>query len=157
MILDSMPLGLTIFLALGGSAMIGYVVTQVCVAIHHKGEKYRKMVKKCKQDEMREVMEDVNRPTNEKIDKMDSKLDANTKGTVTLLRDRMKASLDDCRNKGFASATDKANWHELYDSYKDLGGNHFIEYVNQWRDEMDGFPLEIKSRSRKRKKIKKVN
>ena len=64
------------------------------------------------------------------ISEIKEDLAANTVGTVTILRDRMKAILDECRKDGFASTGTKGNWHELYSTYKSLGGNHFKEYVD---------------------------
>ena len=64
----------------------------------------------------------------------------NTKGTVTLLRNDMKKSLDYCKRQGYASSSDKANWHELYNTYTELGGNHFKEFVDAWKRELDELP-----------------
>lgn len=146
-----MPVWLQILLALGGSAVISYVFTQFCISIHHKTDKYKAMVKREKQDEMREVMQQEMQPLSDKVDAIDRKLGDNTAGTITMLRDRMKCSLNYCRKQGYASASDKANWHELYNSYRELGGNHFREYVDQWKDEMDSLPLEKPSKPRRKK------
>jgi hypothetical protein len=66
----------------------------------------------------------------------------------------MKAILDDCREKGFASTGTKGNWHELYSTYKSLGGNHFKEYVDAWKEELEELPTTAPSKSRKGKAIK---
>lgn len=88
-----------------------------------------------------------NAPINAKLDnitkdieEMKSDLADNTKGTVTLLRNDMKKSLDYCKRQGYASTSDRANWHELYNTYKNLGGNHFKEYVDAWKEEFDELP-----------------
>ena len=52
----------------------------------------------------------------------------------------MKAALIDYRQQGYVSASDKANWTEMYNTYRDLGGNHFKEYVDAWKDEVDQLP-----------------
>jgi len=64
----------------------------------------------------------------------------NTKGTVTILRNDMKKSLDFCKRQGYASSSDRANWHELYNTYGELGGNHFKEFVDAWKQEFDSLP-----------------
>jgi len=64
----------------------------------------------------------------------------NTKGTVTILRNDMKKSLDYCKRQGYASSSDRANWHELYNTYGELGGNHFKEFVDAWKAELDALP-----------------
>ena len=99
-------------------------------------------VKKEKQEEMREVIVSELAPIKEEISKIGNQMELNTTGTITLLRDRMKCSLNYCLKQGWASTTDKANWLELYKSYKDLGGNHFREYVDQWKYEMENLPSE---------------
>lgn len=67
-------------------------------------------------------------------------LAANTEGTVTSLRDRMHCSYKYCEKQGYATPSDKANWNELYNTYRKLGGNHFKEYVDQWKNAMDSLP-----------------
>ena len=98
-------------------------------------------------NDVREVLREENKPLEDKIDQlttvtneMKGDLADNTVGTVTILRDRMKAILDDCRDKGYASPGTKANWHELYTTYGNLGGNHFREYVDQWKTTLDNLP-----------------
>ena len=68
----------------------------------------------------------------------------NTEGTVTILRNDMKKSLDFYKERGYASSNDKANWMELYNTYGKLGGNHFKEYVDEWKKEIEGLPLRKK-------------
>lgn len=77
-----------------------------------------------------------------------SNLALNTEGTVTILRNDMKKSLDFYKDRGFASSNDKANWMELYTTYGKLGGNHFREYVDQWRKELESLPPKKKTRQR---------
>lgn len=88
-----------------------------------------------------------NQPINAKLDNITKEIEEikvdladNTKGTVTLLRNDMKKSLDYCKRQGYASASDRANWHELYNTYGNLGGNHFKEYVDAWKEEFDELP-----------------
>lgn len=76
----------------------------------------------------------------EQMDRIENKLTSNSEGTVTLLRDRMKCLKDEYEERGYAKDGDKANWKELYDSYKNLGGNHFREYVDQWKVTIEKLP-----------------
>ena len=74
----------------------------------------------------------------------------NTEGTVTLLRNDMKKARDYYKDeKHFATTNDKASWMELYNTYGKLGGNHFQEYVDGWRQEVMELPTE-KPRQRRR-------
>ena len=81
-------------------------------------------------------------------------LSLNTEGTVTLLRNDMKKALDFYKERGWASSNDKAAWMELYNTYGNLGGNHFKEYVDGWKHELKELPLE-KKRTRQKLHEKK--
>lgn len=116
-----------------------------------KTEEAKKRAKKERQDEFREVL----KPVEDSLSEISKKLDTDTTGTVTLLRDRMKATLDFCKSRGWASSSDKANWNELYNSYKQLGGNHFIEYVDQWKEEMRNLLTEDEYKAAKKANSKK--
>lgn len=72
----------------------------------------------------------------------------NTEGTVTLMRNDMKKMLDHYKEKGYASASDKAAWTELYNTYRKLGGNHFREYVDAWKQEVLDLPVQKTTRKR---------
>lgn len=78
-----------------------------------------------------------------------SNLSLNTEGTVTLLRNDMKKALDYYKERGWASTNDKASWMELYKTYEKLGGNHFKEYVDGWKQEVKDLPLEKKKTKKK--------
>ena len=115
------------------------------------------------EDTVRGVFQEENREINDKLDnitaeieELKSNLAANTAGTVTLLRNDMKKLLDSGRKQEYASTSDKANWHELYTTYKSLGGNHFKEYVNAWKKEFDELPT-VPPTSQKKKTAKKVD
>ena len=77
-------------------------------------------------------------------------LSLNTEGTVTLLRNDMKKARDYYKEKGYATENDKASWKELYHTYERLGGNHFKEYVDGWKKEVEQLPTE---KTKKRKKL----
>jgi len=113
-------------------------------------------------DSIRGVFQEENKPINEKLDNITTDIVAikedlanNTKGTVTLLRNDMKKSLDYCKKQGYASSSDRANWHELYNTYGKLGGNHFKEFVDAWKEEFDELPATPPVT--KKKTSKKVN
>lgn len=127
-------------------------------------EEKHKAAEQCLKNTVREIFKEEVCPITEKLDnitkeieEMKSDLANNTVGTVTLLRDRMKAILDDCREKGFASTSTKGNWHELYSTYKSLGGNHFKEYVDAWKEAIDGLATTPSAEAKKVKKTDNKN
>lgn len=114
----------------------------------------KRRAKEEKQEETREVLREEIQPLIIKIEQIEAQTSVTSTGTLTLLRDRMKASLNFCRKQKWASSSDKANWKELYNTYKLMGGNHFKNYVDQWKQEMESLPSE--EEYRKSKKTKKV-
>lgn len=99
------------------------------------------------EDSIRSVFKSEMKPVTDKLNAIENEiieikhdLADNTTGTVTILRDRMKAILDDCRAAGYATTGTKGNWHELYKTYASLGGNHFREYVDAWKLELEDLP-----------------
>lgn len=165
-----MPIWLSIIFAVIGA--IGTILG-IFGFTAYMGERAKKKAQRRNEDEdhikqlrkqeyenlLRNIIREENKPINDKLvqmettfderlSKLETGLNLNTEGTVTLLRNDMKKSLDKCREKGFATTTDHANWNELYATYAKLGGNHFQEYVNGWKDEMNGLPSKKKTRQR---------
>jgi len=115
-------------------------------------EEVKQRAKTEKQEETREVFREEMAPLIQTIDQIKAMVIVTSAGTVTLLRDRMKTSLGFCKKQKWASSSDKANWIELYNTYKTMGGNHFREYVDQWKQQMEMLPSEEEYNEAKRKK-----
>ena len=99
--------------------------------------------------ELRAVIREETAPIKDDIAMIKDNLALNTKGTVTILRNDMKKSLDYFKAKGVMSRSDKTNWRELYNTYAELGGNHFKEFVDGWKEELEEIPTEKKTRTKK--------
>lgn len=97
---------------------------------------------------LRTIIREENASIKADIAEIKSNLALNTKGTVTILRNDMKKSLDACKDKGYASSSDIANWKELYNVYGELGGNHFAEFVDAWKKELESLPPKKKTKKR---------
>lgn len=117
-------------------------------------EEAKKRAKAEKQEETREVIREEIRPLMITIDQIKATTSMTSVGTLTLLRDRMKSSLNSYRKQGWASSSDKANWFELYNTYKNMGGNHFKEYVDQWKHEIENIQSEEEYKKTKAAKAK---
>ena len=158
-----MPLWLTIVIAVLG--LIGTVLgifgfsAYINERMKHKAElrnrqedarreELEQMEKEQYLKSLRAIIREENAPLRDDIAEIKHCLALNTKGTVTMLRMDMKESLDSLNDKGFASSSDVANWKELYNVYKELGGNHFIEYVDAWKKEVEDLPPKKKSKKR---------
>lgn len=104
-------------------------------------------------EELRAIIREENKDIKDDISSIKDNLALNTKGTVTILRNDMKKSLDYCKKQGYVSRSDKINWNELYRTYGELGGNHFKEFVNGWKEELEDLPVEEKVKSKRKKKV----
>lgn len=78
----------------------------------------------------------------EGVEKLQTAVDRLQTSLIRVDRILMKSNLDSYRNQGYASPSDRAAWNELYQDYKDLGGNHFKEYVNEWKSTLESLPKE---------------
>ena len=104
-------------------------------------------------EELRAIIREENKDMKDDISSIKDNLALNTKGTVTILRNDMKKSLDYCKKQGYVSRSDKINWNELYSTYGELGGNHFKEFVNGWKEELEDLPVEEKVKVKRTKKV----
>lgn len=101
--------------------------------IHEKKKEKSKEEKEKKkrefQENVREVIQDELRPLNKTVKVMESKINLVADGTESSLRNDIKDCFYSCSDKGYRNDYDFKNMHDLYDSYKRLGGNSFIEDI----------------------------
>lgn len=95
-----------------------------------------------KEDVLASMREELS-PLTLKLDSVNDIVSKNKEGTVTLLRESMKLSRDTYISRGYVSASELANWHQLNNTYKDLGGNHFKEYVDEWQQDVESLPRQV--------------
>lgn len=135
------------------SAIIGIIVKRVETAAdkkraenlqyreEHFAQEEEQKFNKLK-NELGAELKAVVQPLDEKIDKLSQNLEDDRAATITTIRSKMKTLRDQYKEQGFADVGDKATWKELYDHYKKMGGNHFKDYVDQWKLEVEKLPLE---------------
>lgn len=149
--MDAKELLLTIWSVLGLGSVMGSLIKHWIDKRRKKKEQLEDdhdTVQKQKRDEeTRCLIRSELKQVSEKIDKLQEDVTniqgqaaLNAEGSVTLLRDRMKCSLNYCKRQGYKTWDDARNWNELFKTYTNLGGNHFREYVNSWKEEMDALP-----------------
>lgn len=154
---------LTIIVSAVIPTVVGYLIKRTLDkhfnerdAIEKKNKKEHDELQKIKEekereerkDDMKETVKEAIKPLEKKVEVLHEKLFVNSEGTVTLLRDRMKITKDIYIARGYASDSDKANWNQLYKAYKQLGGNHFKEYVDQWKVSIEELPATKNNRNR---------
>ena len=120
---------------------------------NHEEDELEQLKEKQRLDALRAVIREENQGIAADIASIKENLVLNTKGTVTILRNDMKKSLDYCKRQGYVSRSDKINWNELYNTYGELGGNHFKEFVNGWKEELEELPVEPKKKTKKQKLV----
>ena len=112
--------------------------------------------KKERQQEMTEIVKKSMEPIIKRIDEVDEKVTViqgdrklEREATVVTMRVKMMELRDAYCKRGYCDSHEKATWDELYHRYKALGGNHFLEYVDQYKEEIHNLP--------EKKIAKKVN
>lgn len=94
-------------------------------------------------DELRPVREDVSDIRSD-IAEVKKQLTLDKDATVVQLRTTMKSKRDEFCSQGYVESSDKSNWIELYNRYRDMGGNHFAEYVDGWKQDIENLPVKNK-------------
>ena len=87
-------------------------------------------------DELRPVRENVSDIRSD-IAEVKKQLALDKEATIVQLRTTMKSKRDEFCFQGYVESSDKSNWIELYNRYRDMGGNHFAEYVDGWKRDVE--------------------
>ena len=102
-----------------------------------------------RKEELKEAITVALVPVKTKIDEVDTKLDTVTEdlnkdreATIVQMRVNMMNLHSLYKKQGWADTHQKATWNELYNNYKDLGGNHFAEYVDAYKESIENLPTE---------------
>lgn len=99
----------------------------------------REEIKSLITESLTPVIENIN-SINEKIDTIRDENRKETKATVVTMRIKMNELYDFYTKRGYCDIHEKSTWNELYNEYKNLGGNHFDEYVNGWKSGIEKLP-----------------
>ena len=94
-------------------------------------------------DELQPLREDVSDIRSD-MSEVKKQLELDKEATVVQLRTTMKSKRDEFCSQGYVESTDKSNWIELYNRYRDMGGNHFAEYVDGWKQDVENLPVKNK-------------
>ena len=128
-------------------AILTAVVGPVCVLLVKsalaKKEKDAQEAKE-KEEQWRNEVRNLIAPVAVEVTEIKRDLDEDKEATILNLRCQMKSILDKCRKEGFIDHGDKATFNELYNKYTKMGGNHFIEFVDEWKDEIEELPIKAK-------------
>lgn len=127
-----LPAWLQIILALGGSALIGLVITDIYKGIKSKSKKHLDIAKQQKQEEMREVLQQELAPVKSEITEI--------KEDVSLVKNGLQKDLyidlvniyKQYRKKGFATLDEKRDYDSLYQSYHSLGQNGIADGMHKY-------------------------
>lgn len=107
--------------------------------------------------EIGEIVSNAITPINERLDEVDKKIDKiqedlklDREGTVVQMRVTMMDLHKKYTKQGYADTHEKATWDELYNRYKQLGGNHFAEYIDRYKSDIEKLPDAKKTKSQKK-------
>ena len=125
-----------------------------------EAQRIKDMEEKQLLEKFRAIVREENAPLSAKLESVEGKIETlenslklNTEGTVTILRSDMNRIKTELEERGYATDSEKGNWKQLYTTYGDLGGNHFKEYVDEWKTSIEKLPPAKKIRKNKSKTI----
>lgn len=102
-----------------------------------------------RKSEIREIVLEGVKPIQDHVVELDAKVDdikeslrKGQEASVVQMRVTMMELHDRYMKQGYANVHDKSTWDELYSRYSELGGNHFSEYVNRYKEDIDKLPSE---------------
>ena len=149
------------------STVVGLIVTYI---VKRRLGKLKQMEDKVDDEEacekgkqIKEIVTESLTPVVENIATINTKIDGiinenckETKATVVTMRIKMDELCTTYTKRGWCNIHEKATWNELYNEYKNLGGNHFDEYVNSWKAAIEKLPDEKPNQNRSKKKKRLV-
>lgn len=99
-------------------------------------------------------------PVVAKLDELDAKINdvkhdliQDRDATVVQMRVNMMNLHSLYMKQGWADVHQKATWNELYSRYRELGGNHFTEYVDAYKEEIDNLPTTAEKKKTTKKRL----
>lgn len=93
-------------------------------------------------EKIQKTLNDNDKKYDEKFNSIETQLKMQAKGVVTLLRDSLKIKRDMYISKGFVTPTEKSLWKEELEEYRNLGGNHWKQFMSTWEEQVNN--LEVK-------------
>lgn len=108
--------------------------------VHERKKKDKEHINDLKKDEqednLRRVIQEELLEINKKVDSIAKKTDLACDGVLSSLRNDILTCYYRCRDKGYRNDYDYQNIHDLFESYKGLHGNSFIQDVMNRFDEL---------------------
>ena len=116
---------------IGIPALFGVIV----VDIYNRLKSQTKAFKQKKRDEEINLMQEVASkvisplllPMETKLDSLERRLTVMETGTQASLRSDLLRSYKYCQSQGYRSLDDTHSWTQMYEAYKNLNGNSFID------------------------------
>ena len=88
------------------------------------------------QEDLRTIIKEEILPMDKKVDSISKKITLLTEGTLSGLRNDILKCYYDCVRKGYRNDYDYTNMHDLFDAYKGLNGNSFVQDIIKRFDEL---------------------
>lgn len=127
-----LPAWLQIILALGGSSLIGLVISDIYRVIKSKSKKHIELVRKEKQEELRVVLKQELTPVKEEIKVIKEDVNLVKSGLQKDLYIDLAKIYKEYRKKGFATLEEKRDYDSLYQAYHSLGQNGIADGMHDY-------------------------
>lgn len=135
-----MPTWLTIVLSLGGSTLCGLVVTAMWKYLESRHSRIKHDEKEENLQEITTAINNSIAPLKIDIKQVQKSLNEQKETEVLNLRCEMLDIYHRCKQQGYAEEADYITFDELHDRYRDLGGNHYSDFLNNIRKEIAKLP-----------------
>lgn len=109
----------------------GLIFADIYARIKVSGKKVKERHKKESREEIEKVIEKQLSPIAENLEKLNSSINILEEAVCSSLRNNLLDSYKISQEKGYRSMKDTENWEHLYCSYKNLGGNSFIDNLRK--------------------------
>ena len=117
-----MPEWLTIFLSLGGSALIGLIVTTIFNSATKKVREIKELKEAKEEEDRLQALSEVKNA-------MEEEKKTIRKGLQALLRNDLYTLYYRCKNKHCATFTEKINFENMYKQYHLMGHNGVMDNI----------------------------
>lgn len=108
--------------------------------IHQKNKEKREhngdLRNKEQEESLRKIIREETENLNNKFDSLNQNLSIINEGVVCTLRNDILTAYHECCYKGYRDERDYSNIHHLYECYKKLGGNSFVDNLMKEFDEL---------------------
>lgn len=133
-------------------SLIGILWKDLHVKNKERREHNGDLKNKEQEESLRKIIREETETLNSKVDALNQNFDIIKEGVVCTLRNDILTAYHECCRKGYRDERDYSNIQHLYECYKGLGGNSFVDGL---MEEFKELPNEDQYKKDKKEEYKK--